>query len=84
MEVYVSYNRYIQNNINQQLASKDYPLCYFKNGQAAELNFVLQKENNIIGIEVVKGEKVKSRSLNIFSITNNPSYSICLSLENFT
>ena len=57
-----------ENYVAQQLASKDYPLFYWtKNNSQAELDFVLQKGNEIYAIEVKKGEKVKSRSLGIFS-----------------
>ncbi len=73
-----------ENYVAQQLASKDYPLFYWtKEGSQAELDFVLQKGNEIYAIEVKKGEKVKSRSLGIFSKSYTPAKVIRLSSKNF-
>ncbi|MDD2621334.1 MAG: ATP-binding protein [Syntrophomonadaceae bacterium] len=72
-----------ENYVAQQLAAKAYDLYYWESSSIAELDFVLQKNNQIIGIEVKKGEHVKSRSLSVFVNTFKPSYSIRLSLKNF-
>lgn len=72
-----------ENYVGIQLAAKGYPLYYWESSGIAELDFVLQKENKIIGVEVKKGEHVRSRSLNVFMNTYHPSYSIRLSLKNF-
>lgn len=47
------------------------------------MDFVLQKEDKVIGVEVKKGEHVRSRSLRLFVDTYHPAYSIRLSLKNF-
>ena len=49
----------------------------------AELDFVLQKGNQIVGVEVKKGEHVRSRSLSVFVDSYKPAYSVRLSLKNF-
>lgn len=72
-----------ENYVAQQLASKGYDLYYWESGSTAELDFVLQKGSQIIGIEVKKGEHVRSRSLSVFVNSYKPSYSIRLSLKNF-
>lgn len=72
-----------ENYVAQQLAARGYPLYYWESPSTAELDFVLQKENQIIGIEVKKGEHVRSRSLSVFVDMYHPSYSIRLSLRNF-
>ena len=72
-----------ENYVAQQLVVKGYDLYYWESGSAAELDFVLQKDNQIIGIEVKKGEHVRSRSLNVFVSNYKPDYSIRLSLKNF-
>ena len=72
-----------ENYVAQQLVAKGYDLYYWESGSAAELDFVLQKENQIIGIEVKKGEHVRSRSLNVFVTNYKPAYSMRLSLKNF-
>ena len=72
-----------ENYIAQQLATKHYDLYYWESKSTAELDFVLQKGNEIIGVEVKKGENVRSRSLNVFVNTYRPAYSIRFSLKNF-
>ena len=66
-----------ENYVAQQFSAKGYPLYYWANKGTAELDFLLQKEGDIIGVEVKKGEHTKSRSLNVFI------NSIRLSLKNF-
>lgn len=72
-----------ENYVAQQLVAKGYDLYYWESGSSAELDFVLQKYNQIIGIEVKKGEHVRSRSLSVFVNNYKPVYSIRLSLKNF-
>ncbi len=72
-----------ENYVAQQLTAKGYDLYYWESGSTAELDFVLQKEGQIIGVEVKKGEHVRSRSLSVFVNSYKPSYSIRLSLKNF-
>lgn len=72
-----------ENYVAQQFAAKGYDLYYWESSSTAELDFVLQKGNQIIGIEVKKGEHVRSRSLSVFVDSYQPTYSIRLSLKNF-
>lgn len=72
-----------ENYVAQQLAAKGCDLYYWESGSIAELDFVLQRGNQIIGIEVKKGEHVRSRSLNVFVNAYKPAYSVRLSLKNF-
>lgn len=72
-----------ENYVAQQLAAKGHDLYYWESSSTAELDFVLQKGNQIIGIEVKKGEHVRSRSLSVFVDSYKPAYSIRLSLKNF-
>lgn len=72
-----------ENYVAQQLVAKGYDLYYWESGSTAELDFVLQKGRQIIGIEVKKGEHVRSRSLSVFVSSYKPSHSIRLSLKNF-
>lgn len=72
-----------ENYVAQQLTAKGHDLYYWESGSTAELDFVLQKNNQIIGVEVKKGEHVRSRSLNVFVTSYKPAYSIRLSLKNF-
>lgn len=72
-----------ENYVAQQLASKGYELHYWENNGTAELDFVLQKGSEIIGIEVKKGTHVRSRSMPIFIKAYTPAYCIRLSGKNF-
>lgn len=72
-----------ENYVAQQFAAKGYDLYYWESSSTAELDFVLQKGAEIIGVEVKKGEHTRSRSLNVFVSTYKPAYSIRLSLKNF-
>lgn len=73
-----------ENYAAQQLASKNYPLFYWSTSNSqAELDFVLQKDNEIYGIEVKRGEHVRSRSLNMFAQKYSPDKCIRLSQKNF-
>lgn len=72
-----------ENYVAQQLVAKGYDLYYWESGSTAELDFVLQKDKQIIGIEVKKGEHVRSRSLSVFINNYKPACSIRLSLKNF-
>ncbi len=72
-----------ENYVAQQLAAKGYGLYYWESKSTAELDFVLQKGNQIIGVEVKKGEHVRSRSLSVFVEAYRPSFSIRFSLKNF-
>lgn len=72
-----------ENYVAQQLAAKGYELHYWENSGTAELDFVLQKGSEIIGIEVKKGTHVRSRSMPIFIKAYTPAYCIRLSGKNF-
>ena len=72
-----------ENYVAQQLSANGYDLYYWESNNTAELDFVLQRENQVIAIEVKKGEHVRSRSLNLFIGSYHPSCAICLSLKNF-
>lgn len=72
-----------ENYVAQQLVAGGHPLYYWESGNTAELDFLLQKENQIIAVEVKKGEKVRSRSLSVFLKEYPTAHSIRLSLKNF-
>ena len=72
-----------ENYVAQQLKARGYDLYYWESNGTAELDFVLQKEDRITGIEVKKGQHVRSRSLSVFINNYQPDQSIRLSLKNF-
>lgn len=72
-----------ENYVAQALASNGHALFYWASEHSAELDFVLQKDSDVIGIEVKKGTKVHSKSLSVFIQKYKPSYSIRFSEKNF-
>lgn len=72
-----------ENYVAQALTAKGYPLYYWASEHTAELDFVIQKGSQIIGIEVKKAQHVKSKSLFEFTKKYSPAYSIRLSEKNF-
>ena len=72
-----------ENYIAQALSANRYPLFYWTSDHTAELDFVMQKEKDIIGIEVKKGVQTRSKSLNVFNQRYQPSYSVRFSEKNF-
>lgn len=72
-----------ENYVAQALAANGHSLYYWTSEHTAELDFVLQKGRDIIGIEVKKGTKVKSKSINVFSQRYHPAYCIRFSEKNF-
>ncbi len=72
-----------ENYVSQQLKALGYPLLYWKNENTAELDFVIQKEDCIIPVEVKKGKRTQSGSMRIFTEKYKPNYAIRISLKNF-
>lgn len=72
-----------ENYVAQSLAAKGYNLYYWTSEHTAELDFVIQKDNQIIGIEVKKAQHVKSKSMFEFIKKYSPAYSIRISEKNF-
>ncbi|MFI3263387.1 MAG: ATP-binding protein [Rikenellaceae bacterium] len=72
-----------ENYVAQVLANASIPLIYWYSDGKAEVDFVMQKEDNIIPIEVKSGVNVRSRSLDLFMKRYNCPYGIRLSKKNF-
>lgn len=72
-----------ENYVAQQLTALGYPLYYWESDSMAEVDFVLQRDNHIYGVEVKAGEHVRSRSLRVFKDKYQPYGSIRFSLRNF-
>ena len=72
-----------ENYVAQVFATKHYGLYYWTTEGKAELDFVLQKGNEIIAVEVKTGTRTKSKSLAMFVEKYRPAYSIRISSKNF-
>ncbi len=73
----------VENYVAQTLRAKGYPLYYWESGGKAEVDFILQKGEILIPIEVKAGEHAKSRSLSVYRERYKPDLSIRLSTRQF-
>lgn len=68
---------YMENYILNSLAAQfDTPLRYWTSNRAAEVDFILQHETDIIPIEVKSGKNIRGRSIQVYNKTYIPS--VCL------
>ncbi|MEX0635749.1 MAG: DUF4143 domain-containing protein [Ferruginibacter sp.] len=75
----------IENYILQSLVAQfEDQIRYWTSGNTAEIDFLVQYENNIIPIEVKSDENIRSRSLQLYQQKFNPSLRIRYSLKNLS
>ena len=72
-----------ENFVAQDFAKKKIPLYYWKIGDTAEVDFVVQDGVHIVPIEVKKGKRNRSISLSNFVKKYHCPYSIRISQKNF-
>ena len=69
--------------VANELRVKGYELYYWESKGKAELDFLIQKNMDIVPIEVKSSTHVKARSLDLYIKTYNPKYAIRISERNF-
>ncbi|MBP3708619.1 MAG: ATP-binding protein [Clostridia bacterium] len=69
--------------VANELKIKGYESYYWESDGKAELDFMIQKDADIIPIEVKTSTHTKSRSLDLYMKTYNPKYAIRISEKNF-
>ena len=69
--------------VANELRVKGYETYYWESNGIAELDFLIQKNIDIIPIEVKTSIHTKSRSLDIYMKKYNPKYAIRISEKNF-
>ena len=72
-----------ENYVNIQLSINGYRTYYWESERRAEIDFVIQREENIIPIEVKSADNTKAKSLKVYMDTYKPAYAIKLSAGNF-
>lgn len=72
-----------ENYVNQSLIANDYKTYYWSSERGAEVDFIIQKEGQIIPIEVKSADNVKSKSLNVYMSKYKPQYAVKISSKNF-
>ncbi len=69
--------------VANELKKNNYDLYYWESNGKAELDFMIQKEMDIVPIEVKTSTHTKARSLDLYMKTYNPKYAIRISEKNF-
>ena len=72
-----------ENYVAQALTANNFPLYYWKSDNRAEVDFVIQKGEYVIPVEVKSGVNVKAKSLGVFNSRYGIQKSIRASLRNF-
>lgn len=73
----------VENYVNIQLGMNGYATYYWESSRGAEIDFVIQRDGQIIPIEVKSADNTKAKSLKVYMETYQPSYAIKLSMKNF-
>ncbi len=72
-----------ENYVAQELTANEIKLYYWESNNTAELDFLLELDNQIIPIECKSAENVKAKSLTVFNSKYNITKSIRISTKNF-
>lgn len=73
----------VENYVNTQLVMNGYTAYYWESARGAEIDFVIQRDGQLIPIEVKSADNTKAKSLKVYMETYKPSYAIKLSTKNF-
>lgn len=72
-----------ENYVNVQLAINGYKTYYWESERGAEIDFVIQRDGELIPIEVKSADNTRAKSLKVYMETYKPAYAIKLSAKNF-
>ena len=73
----------IENYVNTQLKRNGYTTYYWESPRGAEIDFIIQRDGEIIPIEVKSADNTKAKSLKVYMETHKPAYAIKISAKNF-
>lgn len=72
-----------ENYVNLQLTISGYNTYYWKSERGAEVDFIIQREGQLIPIEVKSADNTRAKSLRLYMDTYKPAYAIKVSAKNF-
>lgn len=72
-----------ENYVNTQLTMNEYKTYYWESERGAEIDFVIQRNGDLIPIEVKSADNTKAKSLKVYMSAYKPAYAIKLSAKNF-
>lgn len=76
--------RLVYDNITVQLSIGGHRTYYWQSERGAEIDFVIQRDGQLIPIEVKSADNTKAKSLRVYMDTYKPAYAIKLSAKNFS
>ncbi len=72
-----------ENYVDVQLTINGYTTYYWESERGAEIDFIIQRDGQLIPIEVKSADNTRAKSLKIYMDTYKPAYAIKLSAKNF-
>lgn len=72
-----------ENYVQVQLAINGYATYYWESERGAEIDFIIQREGDLIPIEVKSADNTRAKSLAVYMNVHHPAYTIKLSAKNF-
>ena len=72
-----------ENYVYIQLLINGYKTYYWESERGAEIDFVIQRDGQLIPIEVKSADNTRAKSLKVYMDAYNPAYAIKLSAKNF-
>ena len=72
-----------ENYVNVQLTINGYHTYYWESERGAEIDFIIQRDGQLIPIEVKSADNTRAKSLKVYMDTYKPAYAIKLSAKNF-
>ena len=72
-----------ENYVNTQLTGAGYKTYYWESDRGAEIDFVIQREGDIIPVEVKAADNTKAKSLKVYMDRFSPAYAVKASAKNF-
>ena len=72
-----------ENYVHVQLTMNGYKNYYWESRRGAEIDFIIQRDGQIIPIEVKAADNTRAKSLRVYMDTYHPAYAIKLSAKNF-
>lgn len=72
-----------ENYVNVQLSINGYHTYYWESARGTEIDFVIQRNEQLIPIEVKSADNTRAKSLKVYMETYDPEYAIKLSAKNF-
>lgn len=72
-----------ENYVNVQLNMNGYHTYYWESERGAEIDFIIQRDGQLIPIEVKSADNTRAKSLRVYMDTYKPAYAIKLSTKNF-